>query len=78
MIAGAMPLICSNWQTFASSYLKAGEMLGLICGDKVDIGKAREFLSAAFQAEEKLPAFGFVFNRMDGEALIEILERFRD
>lgn len=45
---------------------------------RLDIDKAKDFINAGFSKSGSIPFMGFIIDKTDGEALIGILEKYRD
>lgn len=62
----------------------AGTALGLgIAGtvglvNQLDIELAKGFINSAFDKSGIVPLFGFNFDKTDGEALVGMLEKYKD
>ena len=54
-------------------------LLGIIDEtNRIDIGVAEGFLNSAFTKSGTVEYLGFKFDKSDGEALINIMEKYRD
>lgn len=78
LLAGATPLLLSRLDLL-DPYIATGKALGVVDEqNRLDIDKAGAFLRAAFDKVDRLPVAGIIFNREDGEALLGILDRYKD
>lgn len=68
-----------NLSSMVEKYLPTLKALGMLDEQgRLDIEKARQVIDAGFSKCEKVPLLGFNFDRTDGEALLGILEKYRD
>lgn len=55
-----------------------GVLGGLFGNNKVDIEVAKGFINSAFDKSGTVEYLGFKFDKSDGEALINIMEKYKD
>lgn len=55
-----------------------GVLGGLFGNNKVDIDVAKGFINSAFDKSGTVEYLGFKFDKSDGEALINIMEKYKD
>ena len=74
-LGAALPFAVRKVEGFAPEL----RMLGLADEqNRIDIDKAREALAGGFSKTESLSAFGFTFTREDGDALLGIMDKYKD
>lgn len=72
-------MILHQADTLINKYLPMLKQLGIVDEDhKVDIEMARGFLTSAFDKSGVVEYLGFRFDNSDGEALVNIMEKYKD
>lgn len=75
LIGAALPFAARKAQEFAPEL----RMLGIADEqNRIDIDKAREALAGGFSKSESVQAFGFTFTREDGDALLGLMDKYKD
>ena len=65
--------------TLIGKYLPMLKQVGIVDEDnKVDIEVAKGFINSAFDKSGTVEYLGFKFDKSDGEALINIMEKYKD
>lgn len=60
-------------------YLPMLKQVGIVDeNNKVDIEVAKGFINSAFDKSDTVEYLGFKFDKSDGEALINIMEKYKD
>lgn len=79
ILGGGTFLILHQADTLINKYLPMLKQLGIVDEDhKVDIEMARGFLNSAFEKSGVVEYLGFRFDNSDGEALVNIMEKYKD
>lgn len=80
MLGGAVPIILSNSESILNTYKPFLVTLGIFdeSTNQLDIDKASSFIRAGFEKSGKIPFMGFTFDKLDGEFLIELMEKYSD
>lgn len=79
ILGGGTFLILHQADTLINKYLPMLKQLGIVDEDhKVDIEMARGFLNSAFEKSGVVEYLGFRFDKSDGEALVNIMEKYKD
>ena len=77
-IAGTF-LILHQADTLIGKYLPMLKQVGIVDeNNKVDIEVAKGFINSAFDKSGAVEYLGFKFDKPDGEALINIMEKYKD
>lgn len=75
LLGASLPFVIRKAEGFAPEL----RMLGLADEqNRIDLDRAREFLAGGFSKTESLTAFGFTFTREDGDALLGIMDKYKD
>lgn len=62
-----------------SQYLPMLKTMGIVNdNNQIDIEMAKGFINSAFEKSGRVTVMNFTFDKSDGEALIGILEKYRD
>lgn len=65
--------------TLIGKYLPMLKQVGIVDeNNKVDIEVAKGFINSAFDKSGTVEYLGFKFDKSDGEALINIMEKYKD
>ena len=65
--------------TLIGKYLPMLKQVGIVDeNNKVDIDVAKGFINSAFDKSGTVEYLGFKFDKSDGEALINIMEKYKD
>ena len=65
--------------TLIGKYLPMLKQVGIVDeNNKVDIEVAKGFINSAFDKSGAVEYLGFKFDKSDGEALINIMEKYKD
>lgn len=79
ILGGSTFLILRQADTIIAQYLPMMKTAGLVNDqNQLDIELAKGFINSAFEKSGTVPMFGFNFDKSDGEALIGILEKYKD
>lgn len=79
ILGGGTFLILHQADTLINKYLPMLKQLGIVDEDhKVDIEMVRGFLNSAFDKSGVVEYLGFRFDNSDGEALVNIMEKYKD
>jgi hypothetical protein len=79
ILGGATFLILQKADVMVNEYVPLGKKLGLVNeNNQIDTQLLRGFFNSAFNKSGRLTKFGFTFDKNDGEALVNIMERYRD
>lgn len=79
ILGGSTFLILRQADTIIAQYLPMMKTAGLVNDqNQLDIELAKGFINSAFEKSGTVPIFGFNFDKSDGEALIGILEKYKD
>jgi hypothetical protein len=79
VLGGSTVLILQNVDKFMSKYVPMLKEIGLVNEyNQLDIDKAKEFINGGFNATNMISVYGFNLTRDDGDALIGILDRYKD
>lgn len=79
VLGGSTFLILRQTDTIIAQYLPMMKTAGLVNDqNQLDIELAKGFINSAFEKSGTVPMFGFNFDKSDGEALIGILEKYKD
>lgn len=79
ILGGGTFLILHQADTLINKYLPMLKQLGIVDEEhKVDIEMARGFLNSAFDKSGVVEYLGFRFDNSDGEALVNIMEKYKD
>lgn len=66
-------------KTVIGKYLPMLKQMGIVDeSNKVDIEVAKGFINSAFDKSGTVEYLGFKFDKSDGEALINIMEKYKD
>lgn len=72
-------MILHQADTLINKYLPMLKQLGIVDEDhKMDIEIVRGFLNSAFDKSGVVEYLGFRFDNSDGEALVNIMEKYKD
>ena len=75
LLGASLPFVIRKAEGFAPEL----RMLGLADEqNRIDIDRAREFIAGGFSKSETVPAFGFTFTREDGDALLGLMDKYKD
>lgn len=79
ILGGSTFLILHQADTLINKYLPMLKQLGIVDEDhKVDIEMVKGFLNSAFDKSGAVEYLGFRFDTSDGEALVNIMEKYKD
>lgn len=79
ILGGSTFLILRRADAIIAQYLPMMKMAGLVNGNnQLDIELTKGFLNSAFDKSGNITMYGFTFDKTDGEALIGILEKYKD
>ena len=80
LIGGATPLVLNKFDSIIESYKKPLEMLEILNkdGSNLDIDKANIFINSGFNKSGKFEFGGFIFSKSDGEAFVNLLNKYKD
>lgn len=79
LLGGSTFLILHQADTLIGKYLPMLKQVGIVDeNNKVDIDVAKGFINSAFDKSGAVEYLGFKFDKSDGEALINIMEKYKD
>lgn len=79
VLGGSVFIIGTKGNEFINAYTPKLKSIGLVNDqNQLDIELARGFINSAFDKCSNVEMFGFKFNKADGEALINIMEKYQD
>ena len=79
ILGGSTFLVLNQADALIQKYLPMLKQVGIVDeNNKVDIPVVDGFLKQAFTKQETIEYFGFKFDKSDGEALINIMEKYKD
>ena len=79
LLGGAVPVVLKQSQLIIKQYQPLLKSFGIVDDQhRLDIDKAKDFINAGFSKSGSIPFMGFIIDKTDGEALIGILEKYRD
>ena len=79
LLGGTSFLILRQADSMINEYLPILRSLGLVNENgQLDVELVRGFLSSAFSKSEKITFKGITFDAQEGEALIAIMEKYKD
>lgn len=72
-------LVLHQADTLIGKYLPMLKQVGIVDeNNKLDIEVAKGFINSAFDKSGSVEYLGFKFDKSDGEALINIMEKYKD
>lgn len=78
-LGGATFIVLQRMDVLLSKYTPMLKTMGIITEDnKIDSELLAGFINSAFTKSGKVEVLGFNFDKLDGEALITILEKYKD
>lgn len=79
VLGGSTVIILQNIDKFIGKYVPMLKEIGMVNEyNQLDIDKAKEFINGGFNATNIITIFGFNITREDGDALIGIMDRYKD
>lgn len=79
ILGGSTFLILRQSDAMISQYLPTMKAVGLVNeNNQLDIELTKGFINSAFEKSGNVTMYGFTFDKTDGEALIGILEKYKD
>lgn len=79
VLGGATFVILRRMDDIVSQYLPILKTTGIVNdNNQIDIEMAKGFINSAFDKSGRVTVMNFTFDKSDGEALIGILEKYRD
>ena len=79
LLGGSTFLILHQADTLIGKYLPMLKQVGIVDeSNKLDIEVASGFINSAFDKSGAVEYMGFKFDKSDGEALINIMEKYKD
>lgn len=79
VLGGGIPFILQQADNIINQYTPTLKLLGLVNEhNQLDIEATKSFMNAAFSKQEKVDYLNFIFDKQDGDALIGIMEKYRD
>lgn len=79
VLGGSTFLILRRSDAIIAQYLPTMKAVGLVNeNNQLDIELTKGFLNSAFEKSGNVTMFGFTFDKTDGEALVGILEKYKD
>lgn len=79
ILGGSTFLILHQADTLIGKYTPMLTQVGIVDeNNKVDIDVAKGFINSAFDKSGAVEYLGFKFDKSDGEALINIMEKYKD
>lgn len=72
-------MVLKQSQLIIKQYQPLLQSFGIVDSEhRLDIDKAKDFINAGFSKSGSIPFMGFIIDKTDGEALIGILEKYKD
>lgn len=79
LVGGGTFLVLRQSQNMLNQYMPVMKSLGIVNEhDQMDIEAVKGFLDSGFEKAEKIQFFGINFTKQDGEALLKIMEKYKD
>lgn len=79
VLGGATFVILRRMDDIVYQYLPMLKTMGIVNdNNQIDIEMAKGFINSAFEKSGRVTVMNFTFDKSDGEALIGILEKYRD
>lgn len=79
VLGGATFVILRRMDNIVSQYLPMLKTAGIVNdNNQIDIEMTKGFINSAFEKSGRVTVMNFMFDKSDGEALIGILEKYRD
>lgn len=79
VLGGATFIILRRMDDIVSQHLPMLKTAGMVNdNNQIDIEMAKGFINSAFEKSGNVTMFGFTFDKTDGEALVGILEKYKD
>lgn len=79
VLGGSTFLILSRADAIIAQYLPMMKMADLVNdNNQLDIQLTKGFINSAFAKSGNITLYGFTFDKSDGQALIGILEKYKD
>lgn len=79
ILGGSTFIILRRADDLIAQYLPMMKSFGLVNDqNQLDIELAKGFINSGFDKSGIVPLFGFNFDKTDGEALVGILEKYKD
>lgn len=79
VLGGTTFVILRRMDDIVSQYLPMLKTAGIVNdNNQIDIEMAKGFINSAFEKSGRVTVMNFTFDKSDGEALIGILEKYRD
>lgn len=79
VLGGGTFLVLHQADTLIGKYLPMLKQVGIVDeSNRLDIDVAKGFINSAFDKSGTVEYLGFKFDKSDGEALINIMEKYKD
>lgn len=79
ILGGSTFVILRRMDSIVSQYLPMLRTAGIVNeNNQIDIEMTKGFINSAFEKSGRVTVMNFMFDKSDGEALIGILEKYRD
>lgn len=79
ILGGSTFVILRRMDSIVSQYLPMLKTAGIVNdNNQIDIEMAKGFINSVFEKSGRVTVMNFTFDKSDGEALIGILEKYRD
>lgn len=79
VLGGALPWALTKVDSFIAQHMPTLKRLGLVDeSGRIDMDVAKKFINDGFDKSGNIPFFGFILTRQDGEALLDIMEKYHD
>lgn len=79
ILGGGTFLVLHQADTLIGKYLPMLKQVGIVDeNNRLDIDVAKGFINSAFDKSGAVEYLGFKFDKSDGEALINIMEKYKD
>ena len=79
ILGGSTFVLLHKMDSVISQYSPMLKTLGIVTEDnRIDIEMAKGFINSAFDKSGNIEKYGFILDKADGEAFINLLEKYKD
>ena len=79
LLGGATFVILRRMEDIVSQYLPMLKTAGIVNdNNQIDIEMAKGFINSAFEKSGRVTAMNFTFDKSDGEAVVSLLDKYKD